>query len=165
MDVQQENVPNNQKQVVKVIWQKGRIAAAHGRFNGIRQLAPVCTPPNACFPGPTWVLNPNGISIGSAVFACTAHRWVSPYFTMCCPSPSKLPILMGDLDPHLIHGSLGPPESSTQTASQSLQPFSQGSLLQWQTDRQTDPLTDHAARYADSVTLRPHLRTLYCNAA
>jgi len=24
---------------------------------------------NACFPGPTWVLNLNGISIGSAIFA------------------------------------------------------------------------------------------------
>jgi len=38
--------------VVKVIWQKGRIAAAHGRFDGIRQVAPVCTPPNTCFLGP-----------------------------------------------------------------------------------------------------------------
>jgi len=31
--------------------------------------------------------------------------------------------------PHLIHVSLGPPEPSTQTASQSVQPFLQGSLL------------------------------------
>ena len=37
-------------------------------------------------------------------------------------------------------GSLGPPESSTQTASRSLQPFLQGSLG----DRPTDRLTDHA---------------------
>jgi len=45
----------------------------------------------------------------------------------------------GGSGPHLIHGSLGlrPPESSTQTASQSVQPFLQGSLV-WQTDRQTD---------------------------
>jgi len=28
---------------------------------------------------------------------------------------------MGDLDPHLIHGSLGPPDSTTQTASRSVQ--------------------------------------------
>jgi len=40
-----------------------------------------------------------------------------------------------DLDPHLIHGSLGPPASSTQTASRSVQPFLQGSQL---TDRPTD---------------------------
>jgi len=31
------------KQVVRVIWQKGRIADAHGRFNRIRQVAPMCT--------------------------------------------------------------------------------------------------------------------------
>ena len=37
---------------------------------------------------------------------------------------------------------LGPPESSTQTASRSLQPFLQGSLG----DRPTDRLTDHAIR-------------------
>ena len=30
---------------------------------------------------------------------------------------------MGNLNPHLKHGSLGPPESSTQTASQLIQPF------------------------------------------
>jgi len=36
--------------VIKVIWhwQKVRIAAAHRQFSGIRQAAPVWTPPNAC---------------------------------------------------------------------------------------------------------------------
>jgi len=48
---------------------KGRIAAAHRRFSDIRQVAAVCTPPNTCFLGPTRVHDPNGISIGSAVFA------------------------------------------------------------------------------------------------
>jgi len=38
-------------------------------------------------------------------------------------SPSKLPLPMGDLDPHLIHGSLGPSKSSIQMAFQSVQPF------------------------------------------
>jgi len=47
----------------------GRIAAAHRQFSGIRKVTPVCTPPNTCFLGPTQVLNPNGISIGSAFFA------------------------------------------------------------------------------------------------
>jgi len=70
-----------------------------------------------------------GISIGSAIFA---------QMTAGCPYTlqwdisflKKLPLPMGDLDPnpHLTHGSLGPPESSTQTASQSVQPFLQGSL-------------------------------------
>ena len=47
----------------------GRIAAAYGRFNDIRQVAPVYTPLNTCFLRPTWVQIPNGISIGSAVVA------------------------------------------------------------------------------------------------
>jgi len=66
---------------------------------------------------------------------------VSLYFTMgrCFP-PSKLPLPMGHLDPHLIHGSLGLPKSSTQTASRLVQPFLQGSLV-WQTDRPTDHAT------------------------
>jgi len=44
-------------------------------------------------------------------------------------SPSKLLLPMGDLDPHLIHGSLGPPESTTKTAFRSVQSFLQGSLV------------------------------------
>jgi len=52
--------------------------------------------------------------------------------------PRKIAPFHGDLDPYpyLIHASLGPPESSTQTASRSVQPFLQG-LLVWQTNRQT----------------------------
>ena len=55
----------------------------------------------------------------------TGDRRVSLYFTMGRPfPPSKLPLPIGDLDLHLIHGSLVPPESSTQMASRSVQPFS-----------------------------------------
>jgi len=41
---------------------------------------------------------------------CTAHETESLYFTMVCqfPTPSKLPLCMGDLYLHLIHGSLSP---------------------------------------------------------
>jgi len=54
---------------------------------------------------------------------------------------------MGDLDPHLIHGSLGLAESSAQTA-----PFLQGSfsVTDRQTDRRTDRPTNHTTR---SVTI------------
>jgi len=48
---------------------------------------------------------------------------------------------MVDLDPNLIHDSLGPPESLTQTASRSVQPFLQGLLV-----RSTDRPTDHATQ-------------------
>ena len=47
----------------------GGIAVVHIRFSGIRQVAPVCTPSNTWFLGPTQVLNPNGISVGLAIFA------------------------------------------------------------------------------------------------
>jgi len=64
--------------------------------------------------------------------------------------------------PHLIHGSPGPPKSSTQTAARSVQPFLQGSLV-WQTDRQTDRQTTHATRsvridriYVRSTAMRPN---------
>jgi len=51
---------------------------------------------------------------------------------------------MGDLDSYLIHGSLSPPESSTQTASPSVQPFFAGltNVADRQTNRQTDRQTD-----------------------
>jgi len=52
---------------------------------------------------------------------------------------------MGDLDPHLMRGSVGTRESSTEMESRSVQPFLQGSLV-WQTDWPTD----HATR---SVTI------------
>jgi len=41
--------------VVKVICQKGRIAAAHGLSNRIRKVAPIWSPSNACCLGSTRV--------------------------------------------------------------------------------------------------------------
>jgi len=69
-----------------------------------------------------------------------ASRLVQPFFAQMtaecpytvqwdAPFPLKIAHSHGDVDSHLIHGSLSPPESSTQTASQSVQPFLQGSLL------------------------------------
>jgi len=84
---------------------------------------------------------PNAISIGWAVFAQTTAE--SLYFTMGCHFPPQncpFPWGMWSYGPHLIHGSLGPTKSLTQTVSRSLQPFLQGSLV-WQTDRQTTLLS------------------------
>jgi len=103
-------------------------------------------PSNSWFLGPVRAHNPNGISIGSAVFAQVTT--VSIYFTMGHPSPLKLPLSMERSGPNLIHGSLDPPESSTQTASRSIEPFLQGSPV-WQTDRQITILVGNN---------RPHLR-------
>jgi len=81
------------------------------------------------------------------------HGRKSLYFTMGRPfSPRNFPLPMGDLNPHLIHGPLGPAKSSTQTVSRSVQPFLQDSPV-WQTDRPTD-----RPRYSVSNN-RPHLRT------
>jgi len=67
---------------------------------------------------PIQIHNPNGISIGSAVFVqFTAECSYTLYF--------KIAPFRGGSRPHLIHGSLGPPESSTQTASRSVEPFLQ----------------------------------------
>ena len=60
---------NYKKLAVKVIEQKGGVAAAHGRFNRILQMAPMCTPSNTCFLVYTRVHIPNDIAIGSQVYA------------------------------------------------------------------------------------------------
>jgi len=92
------------KQVVKVIWQKGHITAAHGRFNRIHQLAPMCTPSNTCFLGATSAHIPNDISIGSAIFAQLTAQ--SPYtLQSAIPlSPQNCSFAWGS-GPHLIHRS------------------------------------------------------------
>ena len=68
----------------------------------------------------------------------TASRSVQPFFAQLTtespytlqwagtPPPLKLPLCMGDLNPHLIQGSFGPPESTSRTASRSVQPLLQG---------------------------------------
>jgi len=76
------------------------------------------------------------------------HRWsrsVSILYNGLPVPPSKLPLPMLAAGSNVIHGSLGPPESGTQMATWSFQPFLQGSLVS-QTDRATDRPTDHATR-------------------
>ena len=83
----------------------------------------------------------------------TAHGRYSIYFPMGRPSPSKLPLPIGIwvLDLHLIHGSLGPPESRPKRHLDRFSLFFQGSRS-WQTERDTD-------RPCYSVcNNRPHLR-------
>jgi len=52
-----------------------------------------------------------------------AHRWYSLYFTMGCPFPLRNAPFHGWSGPLFKHGSLGPPDSSTQMASWSVQLF------------------------------------------
>jgi len=99
---------------------------------------------NRWFLGPTRVLNTNSISIASEVFAGLTrwqtdrqtdgprysvihNRWHLRTYTVMCSNNRNAQL-------YLIRVSLGPPESSTQTASRSLYPFLQNSLG----DRQTN---------------------------
>jgi len=133
--------------VVKVIWHKpaspphtdGSIV-----FVRLRQCSSLS---NTCFLGPTRIHIPNGISIGSAIFAqLTAERLYT--LQWAAPPPSNLPLSRGDVDPNLIYGF----ESTTQTASRSVQPFLQG-LRSWQRDRQRD------RPHYSVCNNRPHLRS------
>jgi len=54
---------------------------------------------------------------------CTAHGRVSPGMPGHVLSHKNCSLVWIDLDSHLIHGCLGPPESTPQTASRSVQPF------------------------------------------
>jgi len=71
---------------------------------------------------------------------CTAHRRVSLVYNGPPLLPLKIAPSHGGSGPCLIHGSLGPLESWTQTASRLVQPFCRANYC----DRQTDRWTDHA---------------------
>ena len=140
-------------------WQINRFShfcTAHGRVSS--GIPPVRHAP---FLWGIWTPSNNDYLGPSKPKIQTASRSVQPFYTDDCRvsctlqwvallPASKLPLPMGDVDPHVILSSLGPPEFSTQTASWSVQLFSQGSLV-WQ--------TDHTAR---SVTISC---TYVCNNA
>jgi len=58
--------------------------------------------------GPMRAHNPNGTRIGSVVFAQMTAEWDARF-------PLKIAPSHGGPRPHLIHGSLGPPQFSTRT--------------------------------------------------
>jgi len=106
-------------------------------FASWRQCAPR---PNTCLHGPNRVQIPNGISIDSAVFAqltavsCYTLKWATI-------SPHKIAPSHEGSGPHLIHGSLGTPESSTQMASRLVQPFYRAHYCGRPTDHSTRSVT------------------------
>jgi len=81
---------------------------------------------NSCFLWPTRVDNPNGKSMGSAISAQLTAE--SPYTLglQWATLSSKLAPSHGDFEsgPHLTNDTLGRSELTSQTASQSVQPFS-----------------------------------------
>jgi len=84
------------KQVLKVIWQKGRITAAHGRFNHIRQGRQCDHLTHASLGLPKYI--PKTASWSSQPFLHSYGK-KSLYFTMGWPFPLKISPSHGDLDP------------------------------------------------------------------
>jgi len=71
------------------------------------------SPSNLWFLGTIQTQNPNGISVGSAVFAQTTVEYPYTLQWDAGSQPKICPFPWGDLEPHPIHGSTGPPVSST----------------------------------------------------
>jgi len=90
----------------------------------------------------------------SGGFDLYRHRLqYNPRDVQCdAPFPLKIAPLHGGSGPYIIHGSLGPSKSSTQTSISIGPAVFAGltSVTDRQTDRQPDRLTDHATR---SVTI------------
>jgi len=129
-------------EVVKVIWQKGSIAATNGRFSRIRQVAPTCIPFNKSYILP-WI-HPSPHTKRLLDRVSPSSRQTVPILYNGPPLPYQNCPFAGGSGPHLMHGSLGPRESATQMASRSVQPFlqsSRSSQTNWPTDRQTDHTT------------------------
>jgi len=64
---------------------------------------------------------------------CTVHGRVLLHMHMHILSPKNCTCTWGDMEIHLIHDSLGPPESKSQTASRSVQPFFAKLTAEWRT--------------------------------
>ena len=109
-------------QVIRVIWHKAA-SPTHTdgsvTFTRLRQCAP---PSNTWFPGATRLSIPNCISIGAAVFArLTAES--SYTLQRGRHFPIKMPVRVGDLEPHVTHGTLGPHESTSSNSLSIGSPF------------------------------------------
>ena len=151
--------------MVRVIWHKAASPPHTGGsmvFASWRQCAP----------------HPTHASLGpSESTSQTAPRSVQPFLhssrrrdhtrtlQWATAFPSKLLIRTGNLDPPSNTCFLGPLESTTQTASRSVQPFLQGSRS-WQTDWQTDHATPSVTTgriYVRSTAMRPNNNVRVCS--
>ena len=101
----------------------GRIAAAHGRFNGFARWR-LCAPkPNTCFIGLTRFQIPNTISIVHWLSRfCTVHGRYSLYFTTGRPFPLKIAPSQGICTPSNTWF-LWSIRATAQTTSRLVQPF------------------------------------------
>jgi len=130
------------KQVLKVIWQKGRITAAHGRFYHIRQGRQCDHLTHASLGLPKYI--PKTAS-WSAVFAQLWQK-VPILYNGLTLSPQNFPFARGS-GPYLIHGFMGPYKSKSKRHFDQFSHFHRAHNR----DRQT-----HWPRYS-IYNNRPHL--------
>jgi len=107
--------------VVKAIWQQGHITATHGQFNRIRQMAPMCTPPNTDSLEP--LESTSKMVSGSVQPFLHSSRQSIPILYNGPPLPRQNCSFRLGIWTHLIHTSLDQNESTTQTTCSSIQPF------------------------------------------
>jgi len=78
------------------------------------------------------------------VYLHTVDKRILPICYIAPPIPKKkfhIRPTVGDLDPHLIHGSMGPPDPPLQTVYRSSHPFfPEYTVVDW-TNRQNDRVT------------------------
>jgi len=122
-------------------WTQGHIAAAHGLFRRIRQMAPMYTP-DVIHP----FLDPteSGLKRHLDQFSrfCTDHGRQRPCIVQwTAPSPIKIAPSQGYLDPNLIYGSLVPWAHPSPQPKQHLDRFSRFSGITIVTDTTTDNAT------------------------
>jgi len=98
----------------------------------VAQVVVVSTPPNTCFLGPIRVTISDEVSIGSAIFAqFTAERPYTLAVWLPFPPPQNCRFSWGDLDPYVMHDSLGLSRPTTQKASSSIELFFAQLTTEW----------------------------------
>jgi len=98
---------------------------------------------NTWFFGPTRIHIPNGISVGSAIFAQLKTDNPYPLRAMGRPFPLKIAPCTGDLNPRLIHGFFG----LTRVVYDPIDRISVGSAVFAELVIVTDRPTDHGTRF------------------
>jgi len=111
---------------------EGRTAAAHGLLNRIRHDVPMCNPRTGACSTPK---SPSELFQCCSLLSGFEYIGRRTYPDLSWPGPFSLSTLPYGSEPHLIHGSLGPPESTFRTASRSVQPFLQAHGRDRPTDR------------------------------